>query len=185
MNLFSKNRRTDNVAEINPPKPKPTEKKGLDMSKMPNHYDPVEGRGVELDDLPWVPFPDALSAGGIRWKLLNVAPELGSWAAIFDCPAGSSFNSHHHIGPGEYFLTKGRIEVRGGEGDGGETLKAPAYGYESCQAFHGRTYFPVDSEFYMTFLGPLSFVAEEGGQTLALVTWHAAQAAWEASLQPA
>ena len=153
------------------------------MSKLPKHYDPVEGRGVTLDDLPWVPFPDALSKGGIRWKLLNVAPELGSWAAIFDCPAGSSFNSHHHIGPGEYFLTHGKIEVRGGVDDGGETLVAPAYGYESCQAFHGRTYFPVDSQFYMTFLGPLNFVDGEGGNTLALVTWQAAQAAWEASVK--
>ena len=57
---------------------------------MIKSHKPVEGRAVHLDDLDWVPFPDALSAGGIRWKLLNVAPELGSWAAIFDCPAGSS-----------------------------------------------------------------------------------------------
>ena len=35
-----------------------------------------------LNDLPWVDFPASLSAGGIRWKLLNVAPELGSWAAM-------------------------------------------------------------------------------------------------------
>ena len=146
---------------------------------MKNRFSAVEGRAVQLDEIDWVPFPDALSAGGIRWKLLNVAPELGSWAAIFDCPAGSSFNSHHHIGPGEYFLTKGRMEVRGGVEDGGETVTAPAYGYEATSAFHGKTYFPVDSEFYMTFLGPLQFVDEPGGKTHALVTWDAVQAAWE------
>ncbi|WP_144098405.1 cupin domain-containing protein [Croceicoccus sediminis] len=146
---------------------------------MKNRYSPIEGRAVELDDVDWVPFPDALSAGGIRWKLLNVAPELGSWAAIFDCPAGSSFNSHHHIGPGEYLLTKGRMEVRGGKDDGGETVNAPAYGYEATSAFHGKTYFPVDSEFYMTFLGPLQFVDESGGKTHALVTWDVVQHAWD------
>ena len=146
---------------------------------MQNRFTPVEGRAVQLDEVDWVPFPDALSAGGIRWKLLNVAPELGSWAAIFDCPAGSSFNSHHHIGPGEYLLTKGRMEVRGGVGEGGETVSAPAYGYEATSAFHGKTFFPVDSEFYMTFLGPLQFVDAPGGTTHALVTWDAVQAAWE------
>lgn len=150
------------------------------MTKI-THFDPIEGRAVELNDISWVDFPEALSDGGISWKLLNVAPEIGSWTAIFKCPAGSSFASHEHIGPGEYYLTRGRMEVRGGEDDGGESVTAPAYGYEACQAFHGKTYFPVDSEFYMTFLGPLNFVNEEGGNTLALVTWHSAQAAWEMS----
>jgi len=147
---------------------------------MKSTYSPVECRAVELDTIDWAPFPDALSQGGIRWKLLNVAPELGSWAAVFGCPAGSSFNSHHHIGPGEYYLTRGRMEVRGGTDDGGDTVVAPAYGYEATSAFHGKTYFPEDSEFYMTFLGPLQFVDEPGGATLALVTWDSAQAAWEA-----
>ena len=123
----------------------------------------------------------ALSEGGIRWKLLNVSPEMGAWTAIFDCPAGSSFASHVHIGPGEYFLTKGRMDVRGGSGEGGDTATAPGYGYEACQARHEHTFFPIDSEFYMTFLGPLQFVDEEGN-TLALVTWGDVQAAWEASI---
>lgn len=148
----------------------------MTKATAPNHC-----RAVELNNLAWVDFPAALSTGGIRWKLLNVAPELGSWAAIFDCPAGSAFASHHHIGPGEYYLTRGRMEIRGGEAEGGETVTAPAYGYEATSAFHGKTYFPVDSEFYMTFLGPLQFVDEPGGPTKALVTWDSAEAAWLAS----
>lgn len=147
----------------------------------PSHFDPAQGRSVQLNDIDWVDFPPELSEGGIRWKLLNVAPELGSWAAIFDCPKGSSFANHIHVGPGEYFLTKGLMEVRGGVDDGGVTIKAPAYGYEACQAYHGRTYFLEDSEFYMTFLGPLNFVDGDGGKTVALVTWDTVQAAWEAS----
>ncbi len=147
---------------------------------QPEHMDPVAGRYVQMDEVDWVDFPAALSTGGIRWKLLNVAPEMGAWTAIFDCPAGSSFASHVHIGPGEYFLTKGRMDVRGGANEGGETAVAPGYGYEPCQAYHDRTNFPVDSEFYMTFLGPLNFVGPKG-ETVALVTWEAAQSAWEAS----
>ncbi|HBX74373.1 hypothetical protein [Haliea sp.] len=146
---------------------------------QPQSLSPIEGRYVQMDEVDWVDFPDALSNGGIRWKLLNVSPEMGAWTAIFDCPAGSSFASHVHIGPGEYFLTRGRMEVRGGEEQGGDTAVAPGYGYEACQAYHDKTFFPVDSEFYMTFLGPLQFTGEDGN-TVALVTWKAAQDAWEA-----
>ena len=56
---------------------------------------------------------------------------MGSWAAIFDCPKGSSFNAHIHIGPGEYFLTKGHMEV--GHDEGGSTAIAPGYGYVVMQ----------------------------------------------------
>lgn len=147
---------------------------------MPESLKPVEGRYVQIDEVAWVDFPASLSCGGIRWKLLNVSPEMGAWTAIFDCPAGSYFASHVHIGPGEYLLTKGLMEVRGGVDDGGSTATAPGYGYEACQAFHGKTYFPVNSEFYMTFLGPLNFTGPEG-ETVALVTWKVAQDAWEAS----
>lgn len=144
----------------------------------------VAGRYVQMDEIPWVDFPDALSDGGIKWKLLNVAPEMGAWTAIFDCPKGSSFAPHVHIGPGEYWLTRGRMEVRGGDGDGGDTAQAPGYGYEACQAYHEKTYFPEDSEFYMTFLGPLNFI-DPKGNTVALVTWSVAQAAWEAAVNQA
>lgn len=146
----------------------------------PTHMELVEGRYVQMDQVDWVDFPEALSEGGIRWKLLNVSPEMGAWTAIFDCPKGSSFAPHVHIGPGEYFLTKGRMHVRGGEGEGGATAIAPGYGYEACQAVHTRTYFEEDSEFYMTFLGPLNFIDDEG-QTVALVTWKVVQDAWEAA----
>ena len=151
---------------------------------MPVHMETVAGRYVQMDEIPWVDFPDALSDGGIKWKLLNVAPEMGAWTAIFDCPKGSSFAPHVHIGPGEYWLTRGRMEVRGGDDDGGETAQAPGYGYEACQAYHEKTYFPEDSEFYMTFLGPLNFV-DPKGNTVALVTWNVAQAAWEAAVNQA
>ena len=147
----------------------------------PQHLDAIEGRYVQMDEVDWVDFPVALSEGGIRWKLLNVSPEMGAWTAIFDCPAGSSFASHVHIGPGEYYMTRGRMEVRGGHDQGGATAVAPGYGYEPCQARHEKTYFPEDSEFYMTFLGPLNFIGP-GGETVALVTWADAQAAWEASV---
>lgn len=137
----------------------------------------VREEAVQINDIPWKPFPDALSRGGIRWKMLHASPEMGAWTAIFDCPAGSSFNSHFHVGPGEYLLTKGRMDVRGGSDHGGDTVVAPAYGYESANARHDKTSFPVDSEFYMTFLGPLSFIKEDG-TPIVVVTWDEAQRAY-------
>ena len=139
--------------------------------------DKVSEEAVQIDELAWKAFPDALSKGGIRWKMLHASPEMGAWAAIFNCPAGSSFNPHFHVGPGEYLLTKGKMDVRGGKAAGGDTVTAPAYGYESANARHDQTSFPVDSEFYMTFLGPLAFIHPDGSP-LAVVSWDEAQRAY-------
>lgn len=138
----------------------------------------VQGDYVQINEVDWQPFPEALSEGGIRWKLLHVSPEMGAWTAIFDCPEGSSFARHVHVGPGEYLLTKGKMEVRGGDEDGGATAYANGYGYEACNARHDKTYFPEPSEFYMTFMGPLHFIEEDGGP-VALVGWEQAQALWD------
>lgn len=139
---------------------------------------------VQVDDGPWAPFPEALSQGGITWKLLHVSPESADWTAVFECPAGSSFNAHIHTGPGEYFLYRGRMDVRGGEGAGGATAIAPGYGYESSGARHDETNFPEDSAFYMTFSGPLAFINPDG-TPIANVGWVEVQAAWEAFVESA
>ena len=124
-------------------------------AKLPQDY-------THTDDLSWQPFPEAFSEGGVTWKLLNVSPEIGGWTAMFDCPTGSSFARHIHMGPGEYFLMSGVMEVQGGEHAGGMTAVAPAYGYEPCNARHDRTYFVEGGQFYMTFLGPLQFIQDDG-----------------------
>lgn len=141
-------------------------------SKLPQDY-------THINDLDWQPFPEAFSAGGITWKLLNVSPEAGEWTAMFQCPQGSSFARHIHMGPGEYYLTSGVMEVQGGELAAGVTAVAPAYGYEPCNARHDKTYFVEAGEFYMTFLGPLQFI-EEDGTPIAVVSWEQAQDLWAA-----
>ncbi len=136
---------------------------------------------VQINEQEWAPFPDAFAQGGIRWKLLHVSPEMGAWTAIFDCPAGSSFAPHIHVGPGEYLLTKGKMDVRGGKDAGGDTAAAPGYGYEAANARHDKTYFPIASEFYMTFLGPLTFIKPDD-TPIAVIGWEEAQGAWHAFL---
>ena len=136
---------------------------------------------VHIDDDKWAPFPETLSAGGIRWQLLHVSPEAGTWTAIFRCPAGSSFHAHLHTGPGEYLLYQGRMEVRGGAAHGGDTAIAPGYGFEPSGARHDETFFPEDSAFYMTFVGPIAFINPDG-TVIANVGWQEVQGAWEAHL---
>jgi hypothetical protein len=137
---------------------------------------------VQVDQGAWAPFPEVFCIGPITWKLLHVSPEAGSWTAVFDCPAGSSFNPHVHTGPGEYLLYKGRMDVRGGAEAGGDTAIAPGYGFESSGARHDKTYFPVDSAFYMSFSGPPAFIQPDGS-VIANVGWGEAQAAWQAHVE--
>jgi hypothetical protein len=132
---------------------------------------------VHIGDAKWAPFPEVFASGGIKWKLLHVSPEAGTWTAVFECPAGSSFNSHIHTGPGEYFLYKGRMDVRGGADNGGDTAVAPGYGFEASGARHDMTFFPVESAFYMTFSGPIAFINPEGA-VIANVGWQEVQGAW-------
>ena len=135
---------------------------------MANTAEKTSGDYVQMDEVDWVQFPEGLCQGDIKWKLLHVSPEAGAWTAIFDAKKGSSFAKHIHMGPGEYFLTKGKMHVRGGDDSGGDTAVAPGYGYEACNAQHDHTEFDEDSEFYMTFMGPLNFI-DDDGNTIALV----------------
>ena len=138
----------------------------------------VDGEFVQVDQIEWQPMPEPFAHGGIFWKLLHVSPELGSWTAYYKCPVGSYFSAHIHIGPGEYLLTKGKMEVRGGVELGGETAYGLGYGYEPSSARHDKTFFPVDSEFYMSFIGPLHWINEEDGSTIAVTGWKELQDVW-------
>ena len=135
---------------------------------------------VQMDKVDWVDFPQGLCAGSVQWKLLHVSPETGAWTAAFRAAEGASIARHIHVGPGEYYLTKGRMEVRGGADEGGLTAHAPGYGYEACNAQHDYTVFEEDSEIYMTFLGPLNFT-DDDGNTIALVGWREVHEAWQAA----
>lgn len=133
---------------------------------------------INLSATQWQPFGEPFAFGGIRWKLLRADASSGVWTAIFDCPAGSRIAAHTHYSSGEYLLTKGRMDVRGGADSGGETAIAPTYGYESNGAVHDRTNFPIDSEFFMTFHGPVAFTNPDDS-VFAVIGWEQVQAVWE------
>ena len=126
----------------------------------------------------WKALPESFGSAGVRWKLLHVSPEVGSWTASFLYPKGSSVASHVHVGPGEYFMVSGKLTVRGGDDKGGTTAIAPCYGYEATGAVHEETLFLEDTEVYMRLQGPLQFVGPDG-TTLMLAGWEQMQALWD------
>ena len=140
----------------------------------------TKGDYIQMDEMDWVPFPEHLCTGDIKFKLLHVSPERGGWTAIYDCKAGSSFGPHTHLGPSEYFLLKGRMQVRGGEAAGGATAVAPGYAYELCDVHHDHTEFDEDSELIMIVYGPLNYI-DDGGKTIALVGCSQMLEFWNAS----
>ena len=109
---------------------------------------------VKTTDLPWVPL-----AEGIDYRVLRTSPETGTWTVLLRAQAGSSFVKHRHLGPGEYFMIKGRMEYRAGCAVAGD------YGYEPLDAVHEETKFTEYSELYFTNHGPVVFLDDNDNVT--------------------
>ncbi|MEC8030242.1 MAG: 2,4'-dihydroxyacetophenone dioxygenase family protein [Pseudomonadota bacterium] len=109
---------------------------------------------VKTTDLPWVPL-----AEGIDYRVLRTSAETGTWTVLLRAQAGSSFAKHRHLGPGEYFMVKGRMEYRAGSAVAGD------YGCEPLDAVHEETNFPVYSELYFTNHGPVVFLDDDDNVT--------------------
>ena len=68
------------------------------------------------------------------------------------------------------------MDVRGGKDNSDDTEVTLGYGFESSGVRHDQTYFPEHSEFYMAFLGPLTFIQPDGSP-IAVVGWEQVQGA--------
>lgn len=129
---------------------------------------------VDVSAASWVPFSE-----GIDIKVLRVSTENGAWTALFRCDAGSGFARHRHLGPAEYLMVSGRMEVRGGRENGGITAFAGDYGYEPLGAIHDWTSFPEETVFYFTQNGPLEFLTDDDA-TAFILDWRNIQALQQA-----
>ena len=74
---------------------------------------------------------------------------------LLRCQPGSAFKRHRHLGAGEYFVVKGRMEYRMGAATEG------TYGYEPLEAIHDHTSFPEYTELYFTNYGAVVFLGEK------------------------
>lgn len=114
----------------------------------------------------WVPFSE-----GIDIKVMRVSSESGAWTALFRCAQGSGFARHRHLGPAEYFMVSGKMEVRGGRENGGITAVTGDYGYEPLGVIHDWTSFPEDTVFFFTQDGPLEFLTDDDA-TAFILDWR-------------
>ncbi len=117
---------------------------------------------------PWTPF-----AEGIDFSLLFTSAETGRFTLLLRCQPGSFLPAHRHLGAGEYFVVKGRMEYRMGIAEEG------SYGYEPIGAVHELTSFPVYTELFFTNHGAIAFLDEQGG--VAMILDHATLEALEAA----
>ena len=130
---------------------------------------------VASNDVPWKVLRD-----GYHFKLLRTCPVTGTWVALFRAVAGSSVPPHKHIGAAEYFVLKGRIEIRGGVENSGVTAHAGDYGYEPNGIIHEKTCFPEPCEYLFINHGPLQYLNDDGG-TLFVLDWMGVQEKWDAA----
>lgn len=96
---------------------------------------------------------------GIDFKLFYASEETGRWTVLLRCQPGSSFARHRHLGAGEYFVVKGKMEYRMGVAEEG------TYGYEPLDAIHDHTAFPEYTELYFTNFGPVVFLDDDDNVT--------------------
>lgn len=111
--------------------------------------DPDNDILIKTSELPWVPLAD-----GIDYRVLRTSAETGTWTVLFRAQPGSSFARHRHLGAGEYYVIKGRMEYRAGSAVAGD------YGYEPLDSIHDETNFPEYTELYFTNFGAVVFLDE-------------------------
>jgi hypothetical protein len=121
---------------------------------------------IDVNAMPWTPFSE-----GIQIKVLRVSSESGAWTALFQCAQGSGFARHRHLGPAEYLMISGKMEVRGGRENGGITAFAGDYGYEPLGVIHDWTSFPEASVFHFIQNGPLEFLTDDDA-TAFILDWR-------------
>lgn len=126
-------------------------------------------------DCRWLP-----AGPGIEMRVLRTSQETGTWIVIFKIAAGTTAQAHLHHGAAEYYMLSGKMELRGGVGNGGITAVAGDYGYEANGALHGATYFPEDTMMYFANYGPVAYL-DDRGEVEAFMDWRAIREAEKAA----
>ncbi|MHC4782781.1 MAG: 2,4'-dihydroxyacetophenone dioxygenase family protein [Planctomycetota bacterium] len=137
------------------------------MKKMANDLQ------ITPDDIPW-----KIIREGAFIKLLRTCHVTGIWVVMLRNEPGTSVPPHKHIGPAEYYVIKGKVEVRGGIENGGITAFAGDYGYEPNGVIHEKTYFPELTEYLFINHGALQYL-DDKGDTAMILDWQAVEDLWE------
>lgn len=109
----------------------------------------TDERLLPPESLPWFNLVE-----GIDFRLFFASEETGRWTVLLRCQPDSFFGRHKHLGAGEYYVVKGRMEYRMGSAVEG------TYGYEPLDIIHDHTSFPEYTELYFTNYGAVAFLGE-------------------------
>jgi quercetin dioxygenase-like cupin family protein len=112
---------------------------------------------VSQGGVPWKFFRE-----GIDFKLLRSCSVTGTWVVLFRHETGTEYLPHKHIGAGEYFVLKGRVELRGGVENGGITAKAGDYGYEPNGIVHEKLTFQNRLNIFLLIMAHYKFSMMRG-----------------------
>jgi anti-sigma factor ChrR (cupin superfamily) len=137
------------------------------MSKLANDLQVTPG------DIPW-----KILREGAYIKLLRTCSVTGTWVVMLRNDPGTSVPPHKHNGPAEYYVMKGKVEVRGGVENGGSTACAGDYGYEPNGVIHEKTYFPELTEYLFINHGTLQYL-DDDGNVLVVLDCQSIEALWE------
>jgi anti-sigma factor ChrR (cupin superfamily) len=113
---------------------------------------PLERIVVRTSEIEWRPLGPGTSA-----KLLRVSAESGMWSMLLKMEKGAVFAPHKHLGPAEYYMLEGSVDV-----GKGVIERAGDYGYEPLGTVHPASIALEDSVMTFTSYGPIAFLDEQG-----------------------
>ncbi|MDY7230811.1 2,4'-dihydroxyacetophenone dioxygenase family protein [Hyalangium rubrum] len=112
----------------------------------------MERMVVRTPEMDWKPLGPGTSV-----KILRVSAETGMWTMLLKMEKGAVFAPHKHLGPAEYFMLEGLVDV-----GKGVLERTGDYGYEPLGTTHEATIALEDSLMTFTSYGPIAFLDEKG-----------------------
>ncbi|WP_120075359.1 cupin domain-containing protein [Aurantiacibacter odishensis] len=94
---------------------------------------------------------------GTTIRLLRYSEESGDWVLWVEMQPGATFAPHWHLGPGEYFVTKGELIYDVGSAPAG------TYGYEPIGSRHSEARCEEPTEYLFMGHGAVAFTDEDDG----------------------
>jgi hypothetical protein len=119
---------------------------------------------VDTESLAWIPLPPPLVGNWI--KPLRISEETGDMSLLFKFDAGTREVRHRHIGPANFLVLSGCVEIWGREAGPG------CWMYEPAGAVHDGTFFPVDTVILSNAQGPIVLLDDDDNVT-GVVDWQA------------
>lgn len=118
---------------------------------------------IETDDLEWIPLPEPFTGNYI--KPLRISEETGEMSMLFKLDAGTVEVRHRHIGPANFLVLSGCVNIWGRSAGPGTWM------YEPAGAIHSGTTFPVDTIILSNSSGPIALL-DDDDNVIGVVDWQ-------------